>query len=145
MRKTDVDTRREHILKAASRLLQRDGYKRTTVADVAREAEVSVGSVYLEFDSKDAIVAKLALHCHEQILARMIEAATPSAPPDALQAALEARILAQHEHSGRAPHSVELLHCAACPGVKQALEHFAPRERQFVQELLEQGERQGAF
>lgn len=45
--------RRQALLAAAADLFVRWGYDKTSVADIAREAGVSKGAVYLEFPSKD--------------------------------------------------------------------------------------------
>lgn len=146
MKKTTGEPRREGILAAAESLLQREGYRRTTIAGIAKEAQISVGSVYLEFDSKDAIVAELARRCHFGVLARMQSvAAVATDPVSALRTALEARVLAQHEHARAHPHALELFHCHACSGVARAIAAVAPAELRFVSELLERGEREGAF
>lgn len=46
---------REDILAAAERLFRHFGYRKTTVADIARSAGVAKGSVYLHFTSKEEI------------------------------------------------------------------------------------------
>jgi AcrR family transcriptional regulator len=61
--------RRKRILEATERLLRRYGPAKTTVADIAREAEIAVGAVYLEFASKDAIVEELSQGQHRAVMA----------------------------------------------------------------------------
>ena len=56
-----MSRRSDQILDAAERLLRHYGRNKTTVSDIAREAGIAVGSVYLEFETKDAIVAALSL------------------------------------------------------------------------------------
>jgi len=48
--------RRELILDAADRLLVRFGYKKMTVDDIAKEAGIGKGTVYLHFASKEEVV-----------------------------------------------------------------------------------------
>ncbi len=67
--------RRQRILEATERLLRRYGPAKTTVADIAREAEIAVGAVYLEFASKDAIVEELSQGEHRAVMAAMRAAA----------------------------------------------------------------------
>ena len=45
--------------------------------DVAREADIGVGTVYLEFPSKHAIVEELSMARHRSVLTAMREAAGP--------------------------------------------------------------------
>jgi TetR/AcrR family fatty acid metabolism transcriptional regulator len=48
--------KRELILRAATRVFARNGYFNSKVADIAREAEVADGTVYLYFKSKEEIL-----------------------------------------------------------------------------------------
>jgi len=47
---------RAEILRAAARVLRDNGYKATTLRQIAAEADMKAGSVYYHFKSKDAIV-----------------------------------------------------------------------------------------
>jgi AcrR family transcriptional regulator len=47
--------RRERLLESASSLFSRWGFDKTSVDDIAREAGISKGAVYLEFPNKDAL------------------------------------------------------------------------------------------
>ena len=53
--------REERLLDAAAALFVRLGYDKTSVSDIAREAGVSKGAVYLAFESKDALFEALLL------------------------------------------------------------------------------------
>ena len=48
-------TRRENLLKAGAHLFARWGFDKTSVDDIAREAGISKGGVYLEFPNKEAL------------------------------------------------------------------------------------------
>src|SRR5881394_319388 len=48
--------KRESILRAATRVFARNGYFNSKVADIAREAGVADGTVYLYFKSKEEIL-----------------------------------------------------------------------------------------
>src|SRR5260370_540130 len=48
--------KREPILHAATRVFARSGYFNSKVADIAREADVADGTVYLYFKSKEEIL-----------------------------------------------------------------------------------------
>ncbi|MFJ5047457.1 TetR family transcriptional regulator [Streptomyces sp. NPDC088719] len=56
-KRVDPAARRDMILKAAVRMFARQGFATTRVEDIAKEAGVAKGSVYLHFDSRDALLA----------------------------------------------------------------------------------------
>jgi len=51
-----LEARRQHILRAATACFDREGFHRTTIADVRREAGVSTGAIYTYFPNKKAII-----------------------------------------------------------------------------------------
>lgn len=53
------DLRQRQLLDAALRVFARDGFDGASVASIADEAGVAKGSVYLYFDSKEALAAEL--------------------------------------------------------------------------------------
>jgi len=50
------ETVRDAILDATNRLLARFGYRKMTVEDIAAEAGIGKGTVYLHFSSKEEVV-----------------------------------------------------------------------------------------
>jgi len=62
---TDTKTknweREERILDAMATLIVRYGYDKTSVNDIAKEAGISKGAVYLHFESKDVLLQRLIL------------------------------------------------------------------------------------
>lgn len=55
MSEEDKEERRSDILSAAKKVFARKGYHATTIADIAKAAKLSYGSIYWYFDSKDAL------------------------------------------------------------------------------------------
>jgi AcrR family transcriptional regulator len=51
-----VEARRRQILKAALRCFAREGFHRTTMQDIFREADLSPGAVYSYFKGKDELI-----------------------------------------------------------------------------------------
>jgi AcrR family transcriptional regulator len=80
-KRVDQAARREEILAAAIRVFARKGFAATRIEDVAKEACVGKGSVYLYFDSRDALLegAFGALTAASAAVVR--EARTGPAPP----------------------------------------------------------------
>ena len=60
------EARHEQLLTAALRVFSRDGFDGASVADIADEAGVAKGSIYLYFDSKDALAGDLVQHVFTQ-------------------------------------------------------------------------------
>jgi AcrR family transcriptional regulator len=58
-RRQPAEVRKEQILDAAERVLLERGYTATTVADVADAAGLAKGTVYLQFASKNDLIAAL--------------------------------------------------------------------------------------
>ena len=72
--------RQREILAAASRVIFTKGIHRTTVDDVAAEAELSKGAIYLYFESKESILAHLLLEGLETLLQELRSAYAPGEP-----------------------------------------------------------------
>ena len=77
---TSDPARRQLVLQTAARLLRHYGPMKTTIADIAREAGIGVGSVYLEFCSKDDIVEALSSDGHGRVIAAMRDALSVEGP-----------------------------------------------------------------
>lgn len=128
--------RRELILRAAERLFQHYGYSKTTVADIAREAKVGVGSVYLEFPSKNDIVAELSLQRYRHVLEAMRKAAhSHGGCAERLKGIFDARIKSLLHFAREGHHGIDLLRCA-CPATESAHEHFRTAEEDLITEFL---------
>jgi AcrR family transcriptional regulator len=89
----------ETILQAATRVLIREGYARTTTNRVAIAAGISVGSLYQYFPSKDALVVALLRRHREsmlQVLASHLHGLTTTAPIETTVRALVRAMLEAH-------------------------------------------------
>lgn len=60
-RKREKDSRKSAILKAARKLFLDKGFKPVTVESIARKAELSKGSIYLYYNSKEEIYTQILL------------------------------------------------------------------------------------
>ncbi|MDE3074002.1 MAG: TetR/AcrR family transcriptional regulator [Chloroflexota bacterium] len=77
VRARDEEARRhraERILDAAAELLQRWGYKRTTIDDVAAEAGVGKGTVYLHWDTREALFEAVLVRELLMVMEELLEA-----------------------------------------------------------------------
>ncbi|WP_433243237.1 TetR/AcrR family transcriptional regulator [Streptosporangium sp. CA-135522] len=79
--------KRQRLVAAATQVLHEQGVEKTTLADIARVAEVPVGNIYYYFKTKDDLVAA-AIEAHAQGL-RVVTAALDQhggTPQDRLKA-----------------------------------------------------------
>jgi len=73
IRKRKKEERRQQIMAAAKRVFIENGFYRATIVDIARKAEISPGTVYLYFRSKDDLYASLMLETFQFIQIRLKE------------------------------------------------------------------------
>ncbi len=102
--------KRVAILDAALRLFGRYGYKRTSIDDIAGEADIAKGTVYLSFKSKEEIFRALC----EDIVRRIEDEArraqqSQEALADRILAILEAKFGFYFETVRSSPHAAELI------------------------------------
>lgn len=67
----EKERRRQQILVAAKRVFAGKGFGRATMEDIANEAELSPGTLYLYFKSKDELSASLSIRMLEYFIIRI--------------------------------------------------------------------------
>ncbi|MFZ2491087.1 MAG: helix-turn-helix domain-containing protein, partial [Thermoanaerobaculia bacterium] len=86
-------TVRDRILDATERLLGRFGYRKMTVDDIAAEAGIGKGTVYLSFPSKEEVVLSTVDRIVDRVCAEMERMASRDQDSaETLRAMLRARI-----------------------------------------------------
>ena len=134
------DDRRRAILHCAARLFSHYGQSKTTIADIAREAEVGIGTVYLVFPSKEAIVEELSSTAHVRVLDAMrdiAEARAGDSFSERLAGVLEMRVAMFQKLAQEGQHACELVHCKNGP-VKSVHAKFREDERSLLQRIFEE-------
>lgn len=63
-----TNNKKENLLDAAIKVIQKDGYEKTSVADICKEAGVAKGTFYIYFKQKSSIVPSIA----EYLLAKQL-------------------------------------------------------------------------
>ncbi|HEV2169666.1 MAG TPA: TetR/AcrR family transcriptional regulator [Candidatus Binatus sp.] len=137
------ETKRDAILDAALKLFSQYGYRRTSIDDIAREAEIAKGTVYLSFESKEEIFCALC----EFLIERSengVKAACATTGPinERLAAALEAKFGFLFETVYRSPHAAELMDSKN----RLSADLFARSGRRYMKvlrEMIEQATRAG--
>lgn len=102
------ELRRRQILAAAKTVFANDGFQASTMADVARAANLSYGSLYWYFRSKDELFHAL-MEAEEDALRRRIASALASTPLEDVDRALRQAVEATLEFFEEDRAAVKLL------------------------------------
>jgi AcrR family transcriptional regulator len=132
--------RRREILDAAARLIVEHGYERTKIDQVAAEAGIAKGTVYLYFPSKQSLLAGLQADLASSFLDGLAEMMDDehSSWLDRLEALARRRIEVRVAHA-KLYH--ELFHVHAAPDGEEPLKQV----RALLAEILERGDEAGEF
>lgn len=129
--------RRTAILEAAERLINHYGFDKTTVADIAKATGIGVGTVYLEFESKEAIAGELSRACHAKMLDAMRAAASgPGSFAHRLRRIFEVRTAHFRDFEGTGHHAIELIVHTKCGGITVERERFEASQEDVLVGLL---------
>jgi AcrR family transcriptional regulator len=105
-----AESRRSAILDAALQVFGQYGYRRTTMDDIAREAGIGKGTIYLSFGSKEEVFQALSQRLAERMLAGAETARRrPGTTADKLAAMHAAWFGTYVETIRGSPHAAELL------------------------------------
>lgn len=135
--------KRAAILDAALRLFSQYGYRRTSIDDIAREAEIAKGTVYLSFRSKEEIFRALCERLIERADSAVNLARATAGPVDErLVAVLEAKFGFFFETVYRSAHAAELMDSKN----RLSADLFAQSGRRYMKvlrEMIEEATRAG--
>ena len=124
IRAADYSDKRNALLGVAARLFARDGFDRTSIADIAAAAQVSKALLYHYYASKDAVLFDI-IHTHLTDLVGQIEAADDAtlAPEAHMQRLIETALFAYRDAD--AMHKVQI----------NELDKLAPGQRRVIRTL----------
>jgi AcrR family transcriptional regulator len=106
----DAEARHTLILDAALQVFGQYGYRRTSMDDIAREADVGKGTIYLSFASKEEVFQALSERLAQRMLAGAEAASRPPGTTADKLAAMHAAWFGTYaETISRSPHAAELL------------------------------------
>jgi AcrR family transcriptional regulator len=74
--------RRDLVLDTARTVFLQQGFRNTTVGDIAREAGYSVGALYTMFKNKDDLYIKALVRLFDEMLEELDQLVPRTAPPD---------------------------------------------------------------
>ncbi|WP_426752641.1 TetR/AcrR family transcriptional regulator [Myxococcus sp. Y35] len=136
---------RTAILDAASEVFARFGFKKASVEDIARRAGVGKGSIYLHFESKEALFEASLQLSHAQSLSELEASIRGASTPEAK---VRAFIECKRQQYTRAPlgHRIEMSTLFEL-GTQAA--NYLPRMREaearILARVIEEGVAQGTF
>ncbi len=90
---------RRAILEAAERVFQRSGFYAVRMADIAKEAGVSVGTLYNYFENKDVVLGEILDALHVEFMDALGSVAVSSDPLERLQGILQGALQSLDEHA----------------------------------------------
>jgi AcrR family transcriptional regulator len=137
--------KRDRIMDAAKALILHYGYKKTTMQDIAKKADISVGSLYNFFQNKEDI----AIECGKKFKAHLLDSLrevrdSELLPEEKLREMMFRSGLGCHEHFQDTPHGMEIV--MALEHRKEELnEKFDAAELSIVAEVIEEGVQKGEF
>lgn len=137
--------KRDCIILSAAKAFARFGFKKASVDEIARDAGVAKGTVYLAAESKEELLYQALLHDVREWNAQMAKMIDPSADPMEMFAALA---LAGVESIQERPLLKQLfegdLH-ALLPSWRDRFDEVTRLGRRNTEEVLQIGIRQGKF
>jgi len=137
---------RDAILDACGRLLERYGYRKMTVDDIAHEAGVGKGTVYLHFQSKEEVALSWIARGSKQLHARLAAIARSPGPPERrLREMLIARVLFRFDALQGMRESIDEL----CSTIRASLlaqrEQYHKEEARIFADVVREGHACGVF
>ena len=138
------DSKRTRILEAAKRRFGRYGIKATTMQDIAREAEIAVGTIYKFFPDKDALILAWVEE-HRHLLQSQFESVLgqPLAADEKLREFL--RIRFQTVEAVREVPAVAELTWAVLRLTPQSIVEMTQTVHHILEAILEEGRRTGCL
>lgn len=88
----EKERRRQQIMVAAKRVFSDSGFNKATMEDIAQEAELSPGTLYLYFKNKEELYASLSLRILQYLLIRVehVNEEKDSGPEEKLKSLVDA-------------------------------------------------------
>ncbi|MCZ6779666.1 MAG: TetR/AcrR family transcriptional regulator [Acidobacteria bacterium] len=144
MRRQDP-ARRRKILQAARRRLEHYGYEKTTMAEIASDAGMAVGTLYQYFKNKEDLIVAFGEECQNRYLDALERISGSKLPPLArLRELIRLRVLEIKRQMEATPHGGEILLRMMQSG-HACCQKMHDRERQMTEEVLREGVRRGEF
>jgi AcrR family transcriptional regulator len=137
---------KDAILDATDRLLARFGYRKMTVEDIAVEAGIGKGTIYLHFASKEEVVLSHVDRIVDRLKDRLREiAGSDAAAAERLRLMLLTRVLFRFDSIQHYTQSLNDLLAALRPGLLTRRAAYFEAEAEIFAEVLTNGRQSGEF
>jgi AcrR family transcriptional regulator len=137
---------REAILDAVGSMLLKYGYRKMTVEDIAREAGIGKGTVYLYFPSKEEVALGWFDRAHGRVGAQQTTVAASSLRPDEkLRELLVGRVMTGFDSAQQFVQSLDELFAAVRPSFLARRERYQAHMATVVSGVLREGCADGIF
>ena len=137
---------KDAILDATDRLLARYGYRKMTVEDIAVEAGIGKGTIYLHFSSKEEVVLSHIDRIVERLNSRLKEIARSDATAaERLRLMLLTRVLFRFDSIQHYTQSLNDLLAALRPGLLARRAKYFDEEAAIFAAVLVEGRASGEF
>ncbi len=137
---------KDAILDATDRLLARYGYRKMTVEDIAHEAGIGKGTIYLHFASKEEVVLSHVDRIVDRLKEQLREIGSSSAPaPERLRQMLLTRVMFRFDSIQHYTQSLNDLLAALRPGLLARRALYFEAEALIFAEVLTNGRLSGEF
>lgn len=145
LRERKAAKKKEDILRSASLVISRKGFRQTTMEDIAAELLMTKGSLYYYFKNKE----ELLFYCHEQILATVLDRLKKIAQKDIsssekMKAAIKVHLdtaIREREIFNLTVKPEQIFTAAYAEAIVQKLDEYA----ELFDELILQGIQKGEF
>jgi len=137
---------KDAILDATDRLLARFGYRKMTVEDIAAEAGIGKGTIYLHFNSKEEVVLSHIDRIVERLQERLKEIVRSDATAgERLRLMLLTRVLFRFDSIQHYTQSLNDLLAVLRPGLLARRAQYFEAEAQIFAQVLTAGRESGEF
>lgn len=137
---------RELILDAVDSLFGRCGYSRMTIEDVAKEAGIGKGSIYLHFASKEDLALSSIDRLIQRLLDRLLDLADAGGPAAwRLARMLETRVLYRFDNVNQDSQSLEAMLAGIRVAFLERRETWFAAEAELFAAVLAEGAAAGEF
>ena len=142
----DPDQKREDILKAAEERFRTYGFNKTTMAEIAKDCDMSAANLYRFFQNKLDIGANLACNClnDEVSLLQSIVDATDTPAAERLQQFVLGIFEHTHSQWSETPRMNELV-TAICHEKMDIVDEHMKSKMTLLSSLISQGNTSGEF